>query len=89
MNIQNENILDGNDTVSFWIELENTSCFYFCGHFYKDFKDKVRVRGAFVIRKNSIKEVIGYCADCEKFISKLLGCNELTEYFFFLRRENF
>ena len=89
MNIQNENILDGNDTVSFWTELENTSCFYFCGHFYKDFKDKVRVRGAFVIRKNSIKEVIGYCADCEKYISKLLGCNKLTEHFFFLRRENF
>ena len=72
-------------TVSFWNELENTSCFSFCGHLHKDFKDKVRVRGASVIRKNSTKEVIGYCADCEKYLSELLGCNELTKFFYFLR----
>ena len=83
MNIQNENIPDENGTCSFWIELENTSCFYFCDHFYKNFKDKVRIRGASVMRETRTKEVVGYCADCEKYLSQLLRCDKLTEYFFF------
>ena len=86
-NIQNENIPDENGTISFRIELENTSCFYFCDHFYKNFKDKVRIRGASVIRENRTKEVIGYCADCEKYLSKLLKCDKLTKYFFFEMRK--
>ena len=63
MNIQNENIPDENGTVSFQNELESTSCFYFCDHFYKNFKYKVRITGTSVIRENRRKEVIGYCAD--------------------------
>ena len=88
MNIQNENIPDENGTCSFWIELENTSCFYFCDHFYKNFKDKVGIRGASVIKENRTKEVIGYCADCEKYLSKLLKCEKLTKYFFFEVRKS-
>ena len=82
MNNQNENIPDENGAYSFQIELENSSCFYFCDHFCKNFKDKVRIRGASVVRDNRTKEVIGYCADCEKYISKILKCDKLTEYFF-------
>ena len=85
MSVQNENIPDENGAVSFWIELENTSCFYFCDHVYNSFKNKVGIRGASVIRENRTKEVIGYCADCEKYLSKLLKCDKLTKYFFFLR----
>ena len=83
MNSQNENIPDENGAVSFWTEFGNTSCFDFTDPFYKNFKDKVRIRGASVIRENRTKEVIGYCADCEKYLSKLLKCGTLTKLFFF------
>ena len=80
MNIQNENIPDENGAYSFRIELENNGCFYFCDHFYKNFKGKVRIRGGSVIRENRTNEVIGYCADCDKYLPKLLQCNKLTEH---------
>ena len=61
MNIQNENIPDENGAYSFWIELDNTSCFYFRDHFYKNLKDKVRIRGVSVIRENKTKEHLLLC----------------------------
>ena len=68
MNIQNENIPDKNGVVSFQAELENTSCFYFCNHFYKNFKDKVRITGASVIRENRTKEYIYIYFEVRKFL---------------------
>lgn len=50
MNIQN-------DTCTFRIEIEETSGFYFCDHFYKAFKDKVKVRNASVWTKKVQKKL--------------------------------
>lgn len=37
-----------NDTRTFRLEIEETSGFYFCDHFYEAFKDKGKVRNASV-----------------------------------------
>ena len=39
----------------FRIEIQDMNCFYFCSHFYKTFKDKVKVRGASVLKKGKYK----------------------------------
>lgn len=58
---------------SFGREVKETACFYFCDHFYKAFKDKVKVRGASVLKQTPSKEVIAYCSDCRKQIFRYLG----------------
>ena len=54
------------------MEIDSTSCFYFCSHFHRTFKSKVNIKGASILEKS--KEVTGYCSHCRDNISrKLLG----------------
>ena len=64
-----------NNNHRFRIEIDETSCFYFCSHVYEVFKEKVKVRGACVLRQESKKEVIGYCSDWRRNNS----CNTLPK----------
>ena len=67
---------------SFRIEIDETSCFYFCDHFYKAFKRKVKVKSASVLKQKLSGGVIGYCADCRKKICNyLLDINTLSDDF--------
>ena len=53
---------------SFRMEIDETSCFYFCDHFYKGFKKNVKVKGASVLKWGLTGEVIGCWSDCRKKI---------------------
>lgn len=46
-----------NDTRTFRLEIEETSGFYFCDHFYEAFKDKGKVRNASVWTKKVQKKL--------------------------------
>ena len=77
------------DAVNFRIVIEETSCFYFCSHFYKAFKDKVNFRGASVMKQESTKEVIGYCSECRKNILKIICKHTTLSKGVFLKQEKF
>ena len=54
------------------MEIDSTSCFYFCSHFHRAFKNKVNIKGYSILKKSN--ELIGYCSDCQdKIFRKLLG----------------
>lgn len=55
---------------SFWINLDDTFCFYFCNHFLKAVKEKAKSKDALVLRKSNPDEVIACCHDCKDEIVK-------------------
>lgn len=65
------NVILNNLHSSFRIELDEASCFYFCERFYKAFKKKTSVKGTSILKQQSTREAIGYCAACWKKICKL------------------
>ena len=69
------------------MEIDSTSCLYFCSHFHRAFKSKVNIKGAFILKKSN--EVIGYCPDCQvKIFRKLLGeYDSLSNTYFFEARK--
>ena len=52
------------------MEIDSTSCFYFCSHFDTGFKSKVNIKEVSILKKSN--EVIGYCSDCKDKIRKFL-----------------
>ena len=54
----------------FRINIDETTCFYFCKHFYKAFKDEKVKINYFVIINYSLNQTACYCADCLERISK-------------------
>ena len=53
------------------VKIEETSCFYFCNHFYKAFKKKESMKGASILRLRPSEEVIAYCVNCKDIIFKI------------------
>lgn len=76
-------------SLSFRIEIDVTTSFYFCEHFYKAFKDKVNFRGASVMKQESTKEVIGYCSECRKNLLKIICKHTTLSKGVFLKQEKF
>ena len=65
------------------VKIEETSCFYFCNHFYKAFKKKESMKGASILRLRPSEEVIAYCANCKDIIFKICRQFEpLSDSFF-------
>ena len=54
------------------VETNKTSCFYFCSHFYKAFKDKRRINDTSILKNYSWREALSYCASCRNKIKKYL-----------------
>ena len=68
---------------SFWINLDDTFCFYFCNHFLKAFKEKVKIKDALVLRKSNPDEVIACSDECKGRIVKYLRhFDTLSDEFF-------
>ena len=68
---------------SFKVNLEDTSCFYFCDHFLKAFKEKSKIKDPLVWRKSNPNEVIVCCSDCKDEINKFfLPLDILSSEFF-------
>ena len=71
---------------SFWIELHDTSSFYFCNDFFKAFKNKINLGNTAILRQ--LKEVIAYCSECKEVIDKYLKhLDSLSTEFFFEARK--
>ena len=73
----------------FRIEIDETSDFYFCNHFYKGFKRNVKGKGASVLKPGLSGEVIGCCSDCRKKNCNYLRNTDTLSNDFFLRHRNF
>lgn len=72
-----------NSQRSFKVNLEDTSCFYFCDHFLKAFKEKSKIKDPLVLRKSNPNEVIGCCSGCKDEINKyFLPLDILSNEFF-------
>ena len=72
------------DNCSFRVKIDETSCSYFCDHFYKAIKEKVRVRASSILKQSSTREVIAYCIDCQNSIRRFLhGFDRLSDEFFY------
>ena len=57
-----------NGRISYGIELENISNFYFCNHFLKAFKDKTNINNAVVTKQIKFQEVLCYSSPCKDII---------------------
>lgn len=63
-------IKDEDNIGRFQIDLNESSCLYFCGHFYESFKQKYTAKGATIIEGHIRQEVIEFCAECGKYLIK-------------------
>ena len=59
-------IEDDNNIPRFRIDINESSSFYFCDHFYESFKQKSTDKAVTVIKEYKRKEVIAYYAECGK-----------------------
>ena len=57
--------------------------FYFCGHFYRAYKEEVNVTGATLIENHKKKEAIAYCAIYREYLlEKFCSFDTLSDDFF-------
>ena len=54
------------------IEIIETSCIYFCSHFYKSFKDGTKIKDASILKNHTIKQALCFCSSCLDKIRKCL-----------------
>ena len=67
----------------FRIDISDTKCFYFCGHFYRAYKEEVNVTGATLIENHKKKEAIAYCAIYREYLlEKFCSFDTLSDDFF-------
>ena len=77
------NVSPERDGYSLKIEIVETSCIYFCSHFFKAFKDKTRIKNASLLNNHLIKEALCYCLNCKDKSKKYLrNYNTLIDEFF-------
>ena len=55
-----------NNRAFFNVKIEELSCFYFCEHFYKAFKEKKTIKSASILQSHPAEEVFGYCCECQQ-----------------------
>ena len=73
-----------NNRVFFNVKIEEASCFYFCEHFYKAFKEKKPIKNASILQYHPAEELIGYCCECQKKIQKLCSQFEALSNNYFI-----
>ena len=72
------------------VKIEETSCFYFCNHFYKAFKKNESMSTfASILRLRPSEEVIAYCANCQDIIFKVCRQFEPITDSFFIEAKKF
>ena len=82
------NVLNRDDFL-LKVEINETSCLYFCSHFYKAFKNKTRINDATILKNYSSREALCYCASCRKKIKKYLRNYDTLKDEFFFEGRNF
>lgn len=77
--------MNENHICRFGRDINDTTCFYFCGHFYNAYKENVCVKGATFTENHEKKEAIAYCATCREYLlEKFCSIDTLSDGVFFL-----
>ena len=74
----------GQDGFSPKIEITETSCVYFCPHFYKKFKERTNIKDASVFENYKMKEALCYCLSCNDKNKKRLKIYDTSSDRYFL-----
>ena len=69
------------------VEIAETSCIYFCSHFYTGFKDRTEIKNASILKNHTMKEALCYCLTVWKELKCLRKYNTLSDEFFFETRK--
>ena len=77
------------DGWSLKFDIDDITCFYFCDHFFKAFKNSSNIKNACTLKVHSSREILCYCATCNDEIKKLLDNYDALSDEFFLRERNF
>ena len=79
------------DDFTFTIDMAEISCIYFCGHFYKTFKERMKIMNVSILKNYKTKKVLCCCSSCKDKINKHFQKYNTSndQFFFFLRQGNF
>ena len=73
------NISSPTNTFFSNVKIWEVSCFYFCPHFHKAFKEKNIIKDSIVLELYLYEEIIACCCECHKEISLIIICSKFDD----------